>query len=205
MNYQLELDGVINGLTSPGKAPRLLLHACCAPCASYVLEYLSPHFKIDIFFYNPNIQPPEEYEKRLDAMRLLLRSLETVNPVSLLSAGYRGGEFSAASGLEDEPEGGARCGVCFGLRLREAAKAAKSGGYDYFCSTLTVGPRKNAVAINSAGFAAGQEYGVGWLPSDFKKRGGYQRSVELSKKLGLYRQNYCGCMFAHPKKVLEIY
>lgn len=191
-NYQKDLDGLIAGL---GECrPRLLLQGCCGPCSSYVMEYLTKHFQVTLLFYNPNIRPEAEYEKRLVALRQLLDAMDLASPVELLETGWRGEEFMAAvRGLEQEPEGGKRCPVCFRLRLEETARLAKEGGYDYFATTLTVSPHKNAPMLNHIGQALGEEYGVAWLPSDFKKRNGYLRSIQLSKEYGIYRQEYCGC------------
>ena len=191
-NYQKELDGVIAGLGD--NRPTLLLQVCCGPCSSYVMEYLTKHFQVTLLFYNPNIRPEAEFWKRLDALKQLLESMELSSPVQLLEAQWRGGEFMAAvQGLEEEPEGGKRCPVCFRLRLNETAKLAAEGGYDYFATTLTVSPHKNADMLNSIGEAMEREYGVRWLPSDFTKRNGYLRSIQLSKEHGIYRQEYCGC------------
>ena len=193
-NYQLLFEKAVSEVNY---TPRLLLHVCCAPCATRALEVMSPYFSIDILFYNPNIQPKAEYEKRLFSLELLLKSMPLPNAARLLGAPYRGGDFSfAAAGYEQEPEGGARCSRCFELRLREAGKLAREGGYDFFSTTLTVGPRKSAEVINELGFQISGQIGVPWLPADFKKRDGYRRSVELSGKYGLYRQNYCGCRFS---------
>ena len=191
VNYQKELDGVIAGLTS---RPRLLLQACCGPCSSYVPEYLTRHFDVTVLFYNPNIRPEAEYEKRLATLKQLLSAMPMDHPPALVEPGWRGEEFlAAAKGLESEPEGGARCAVCFRLRLEETARQAAEGGYDYFGTTLTVSPHKDAARINAIGRELGERYGVAWLPSDFKKRDGYLRSIQLSKQYGLYRQDYCGC------------
>lgn len=195
-NYQKELDRVINSL-SPGEAPRLLLHACCAPCSSYVLEYLSRYFDITLFYYNPNISPREEYEKRVAEEKRLIASMPTARPVHFLEGAYEPERYLAAvRGHEQDPEGGDRCGICFHLRLGEAAKAAKAGGFDCFTTTLTISPLKNAPRLNVIGEAMGEKYGVRFLPSDFKKRNGYLRSIELSHIYGLYRQNFCGCEFS---------
>ena len=198
-NYQKELDGVIAGLGD--NRPTLLLQVCCGPCSSYVMEYLTKHFQVTLLFYNPNIRPEAEFWKRLDALKQLLESMELSSPVHLLEAQWRGGEFMAAvRGLEEEPEGGKRCPVCFRLRLEETAKLAAEGGYDYFATTLTVSPHKNADMLNSIGEALEREYGVRWLPSDFKKRNGYLRSIQLSKEHGIYRQEYCGCGLPEEEK-----
>lgn len=192
-NYQKELDAIIQALPK-GEKPRLLLQGCCGPCSSYVLEYLTRYFEVTLLFYNPNIRPEAEYDKRLAALKELLSAIPEGASVRLIEPGWRGGEFMAAvRGLEAEPEGGARCPVCFRLRLEEAARFAAAGGYDYFGTTLTVSPHKNAPMLNSIGEALEREYGVRWLPSDFKKRNGYLRSIQLSRQYGIYRQEYCGC------------
>jgi len=192
-NWQLETDEVIQLLG--GARKKLLLQCCCGPCSSYVLEYLTEFFNVTILYYNPNIQPKEEYEKRLSWMRTVAeRYPETV---AFLECEYRGEEFDSVSlGLENEPEGGARCVKCFELRLRETARLAEEGGFDYFCTTLSVSPHKDGQRINEIGLALENEFGIKWLPSDFKKREGYKRSIELSKEYGLYRQNYCGCLYS---------
>lgn len=190
-NYQKELDAVTSGLTD---RPRLLLQACCGPCSSYVLEYMTRYFDVTALYYNPNIRPAAEYEKRLETMKQLLALMPMEHAPELMEPGWRGEEFlSAVKGLEREPEGGARCAVCFRLRLEETARLAAERGFDYFGTTLTVSPHKDAQLINSIGQALGEKYGVAWLPSDFKKRDGYLRSIQLSKQYGLYRQEYCGC------------
>lgn len=191
---QKNMDALIQSLGE--RRPRLLLHSCCGPCSSYVLEYLSDYFDITLFFYNPNIQPAEEYEKRLSAQKQLLERAKYKNPVAFLSGEYEPQRFfEAVKGLENCREGGARCEKCFELRLSKAAEIAKKGGFDYFATTLTVSPHKNAVLINEIG-GRYQNY----LPSDFKKREGYKRSIILSKKYELYRQGYCGCIFSKGEK-----
>ena len=192
-NYQKELDGVIEEIPA-GERPRLLLQGCCGPCSSYVLEYLTRYFDITLLFYNPNIRPEAEYDKRLGALRDLLARMPLPNPVRLWEPGWRGSEFmDAVKGLENEPEGGTRCSVCFRLRLGETARLAAEGEYDFFGTTLTVSPHKNAALLNAIGEGLEARYGVRWLPSDFKKRDGYLRSIRLSKEYGIYRQEYCGC------------
>ena len=191
--YQSETDAVINSLC--GERGKLLLQCCCGPCSSYVLEYLTQYFDVTVLFYNPNIQPAEEYEKRLYWMREVASKYPET--VSFMDCDYAGEDFAAVSrGLESEPEGGARCTKCFELRLREAARHAKEGDFDYFCTTLTVSPHKDEERINAIGFALEREFGVSWLPSDLKKREGYKRSNELAREYGLYRQDYCGCLFS---------
>ena len=194
INYQKELDKVIEVLQRQGRVPRLLLHSCCAPCSSYVLEYLSRYFSITLFFYNPNIHPQSEYDRRLAEELRLCESLG----VEAVACRYDPERFfEAARGLEGEKEGGARCLSCFRLRLLHTAELAASRGIDLLTSTLTVSPHKNAQLINSIGFETAQKYGVNYLPSDFKKRGGYQRSIVLSKEYGIYRQQYCGCVYSY--------
>ena len=168
MNYQKELDKLIVKLEKEEHVPTLLLHSCCAPCSSYVLEYLSQYFQITVFYYNPNIYPESEYSKRIIEQQR----------------------------LEDAREGGERCMRCYELRLREAAELARDGGYEYFTTTLSISPMKNAQKLNEIGSRLAEEYGVKYLLSDFKKKNGYKRSVELSKEYGLYRQDYCGCVYS---------
>lgn len=196
-NYQRELDRVIEAISADGRVPSLLLHACCAPCSSYVLEYLSRYFEITVLFYNPNIYPPEEYEKRVCEEERLIGEMPFFHPVKLMAADYDPDEFySVVRGLEKEPEGGRRCEKCFELRLCEAAKAAREGGFDYFTTSLSISPLKSAEKLNEIGERIAGEYGLRYLPSDFKKRDGYKRSIQLSKEYGLYRQDYCGCVYS---------
>ncbi len=200
-NYQKELDKLLEHLAEQEETPSLLLHSCCAPCSSYVLEYLSRSFCITVFFYNPNIYPEEEYRFRESELKRLIREMRFPNPVGILEADYRPETFfEAAKGLEDVPEGGSRCKECFRLRLTEAAKAAREGGFDWFTTTLTISPLKNAALLNEVGQKIGQEYGVRYLCSDFKKKDGYKRSIELSKEYDLYRQDYCGCVFSKKRE-----
>ena len=196
-NYQRELEAVIKENESKSRVPRLLLHSCCAPCSSYVLEYLSDYFEITVFYYNPNISPAEEYEKRAAEQQHLIRELPAKHPIHLVVGAYEPERFYAVSrALEQVPEGGERCFRCFRLRLEEAAKMAAEGGFDYFATTLTISPLKNAQKLNEIGEELSELYKVEHLPSDFKKKNGYKRSVELSALYGLYRQNYCGCVFS---------
>jgi hypothetical protein len=196
-NYQKELEKLIEKETGEGKIPRLFLHACCAPCSSYVLEYLSNYFSITVFFYNPNIAPEEEYRKRVAEIRRMIDAMEFVHPVTLIEGDYHPEVFyEMAKGLEDVPEGGERCFRCYRLRLEEAARLAAEGNYDYFTTTLTISPLKNAAKLNEIGEELSEIYAVPHLPSDFKKKNGYKRSIELSAEYGLYRQNYCGCVFS---------
>ena len=199
INYQLQTDRIIAALTEKGQRERLLLHACCGPCASYVLEYLSQYFDITVFFCNPNITDRAEYEKRLATLRKLCAAAPFCRGVEIVDDTLTAEDFfAAAKGLESEPEGGARCTVCFRLRLEETARQARAHGFDFFGTTLTVSPHKDAQRLNAIGAELAQQYGVRWLPSDFKKREGYKRSIELSKQYGLYRQEYCGCLYSKP-------
>ena len=193
-NYQFETDKIIEGLDGGAAKPTLLLHSCCGPCSSYVLEYLTRFFDVTILYYNPNIQPASEYEKRLYYQREVLKHL----PARIMECDYDGEAFEAvAAGYEDEPEGGTRCTRCFLLRLEETAKRAAAGGFDFYCTTLTVSPHKDAERINRIGAEVGARFGVRWLPSDFKKRDGYLRSIRLAQEYGLYRQDWCGCRYSH--------
>ena len=197
INYQKELDKVIEVLQRQGRVPRLLLHSCCAPCSSYVLEYLSRYFEITVFYYNPNIYPPEEFGKRVEEQKRLIAQLPAEHPISFLDGPYEPERFyEMAKGLEQVPEGGARCFKCYRLRLTETAEMACAGKYDYFTTTLSISPLKNAEKLNEIGGQLAKDYGVDYLSSDFKKRNGYKRSTELSREYGLYRQDYCGCVFS---------
>ncbi len=194
-NYQKQLDTLISQLD--GRTPRLLLHSCCAPCSSYCIEYLAQYFSITILYYNPNISPEEEFLKRAAEQQRLVSEMSLKNPVSVVVDDYDPTEFySAVKGYEHIPEGGERCFICYRLRLERAAKYAAEHGFDYFCSTLSISPLKNAAKLNEIGSELSEIYKTPHLPSDFKKRGGYLRSIELSKEHGLYRQNYCGCVFS---------
>ncbi len=196
-NYQLILDKELSGLQAEGRTPSLLLHSCCGPCSSYVLEYLTQYFSVTLYYYNPNIFPAGEYQHRLAEQKRIIAEMEFKNPVELMESRYIPEEFAgAAQGLESEPEGGRRCAACFALRLEDTAKKARDGGFEYFATTLTVSPHKNAELLNSIGGALGEKYGVKYLFSDFKKREGYKRSIELSREHGLYRQVYCGCKYS---------
>ncbi len=196
-NYQKELERLLEQLQG---APRLFLHSCCAPCSSYVLEYLKQYFQITVFYYNPNISEQQEYRKRVEEQKRLIAAFNALGrgyPIRILEGEYEPERFfEIAKGYEDCKEGGERCFRCFELRLRETARQAAAGDYDYFCTTLTISPLKNAVKLNEIGEALAGEYQIPWLPSDFKKKNGYKRSVELSAEYELYRQNFCGCGFS---------
>ncbi len=197
VNYQKELEKLLKQLGEEQRVPSLLIHSCCAPCSSYVLEYLSEYFKITIFYYNPNIYPESEYTKRILEQQKLIRDMKFRYPVSFLAGKYDKEKFyEMAAGMEDLKEGGARCMKCYELRLTETARQAVAGEFDYFTTTLSISPMKNAQKLNEIGVRVGEEYGVKYLVSDFKKKNGYKRSIELSKEYGLYRQDYCGCEFS---------
>ncbi|MDE6888600.1 MAG: epoxyqueuosine reductase QueH [Eubacterium sp.] len=196
-NYQKELEQKIFYLSSQAEVPTLLLHSCCAPCSSYVLEYLSQYFQITVFYYNPNIYPPEEYEDRAKEQQRFIREFPMKHPVSFLEGGYDTERFyETVKGMEHLPEGGARCTACYELRLSEAAACAKRLGLSYFTTTLSISPMKDAQRLNEIGGRLAQEYGVEYLYSDFKKKNGYLRSTQISKEYGMYRQDYCGCIFS---------
>ena len=195
INYQKETDSVIESLN--GTVPTLLLHSCCAPCSSYTLEYLSRYFSITVFYFNPNISPKAEFDKRFAEQKRLIETLPSENKISLICGDYNYDEFlNIARGYEPVPEGGERCFRCYRMRLEKTAELAKQNGFDYFCTTLSISPLKNSQKINEIGFDVAEKYGVKWLPSDFKKREGYKRSIELSREYDLYRQNFCGCVFS---------
>lgn len=197
INYQKELDRVIDKITGEGKVPKLLLHVCCAPCSSYCLEYLSKYFDITVYFYNPNISIADEYNYRLSEEKRLVSLMPFEHPVQVVEGEYLPKDyFEYVKGFENEPEGGKRCEKCFRLRLESSARYAKEHGFDYFTTTLTISPLKNAQLLNSIGAELAEKYGIPWLYSDFKKREGYKRSIILSKEYDLYRQNYCGCVFS---------
>ncbi|MBC5683837.1 epoxyqueuosine reductase QueH [Ruminococcus sp. NSJ-13] len=197
VNYQKELDKLILELKKEEKVPRLLLHSCCAPCSSYVLEYLSQYFEVTVFYYNPNIYPESEYTKRVLEQQKLISEMRFKHPVTFIAGNYDSEKFyNMARGMENVKEGGERCFKCYELRLREAAKIAKNGEYDFFTTTLSISPLKNAQKLNEIGMLLAEEYGIEYLLSDFKKKNGYKRSVELSEQYGLYRQDYCGCVFS---------
>ena len=195
VNYQIILENTIKEIGDT--KPKLLLHSCCAPCSSYVLEYLSNYFDITVFYYNPNIDPESEFVYRSQEQQKLVEMMNLSEKVNVICCDYESDKFyDAVKGLESEPEGGARCGVCFELRLEQTAKYAKEHNFDYFTTTLSISPHKNASVLNSIGEKISQKYNVNYLYSDFKKKNGYKRSCEISSELGLYRQDYCGCIFS---------
>ena len=197
MNYQKVMDDIIEVEKSKKTKPTLLLHACCAPCSSYVLEYLSSFFKITILFYNPNISPYKEFKKRYVELEKLLKEMPNSNDIKLVEVGYDDSEFYAfAKPLSGEKEGGNRCFKCYELRLRKACLYAKENNFDYFTTTLSISPYKNSNKLNEIGESLQKQYNVKYLYADFKKKNGYKRSIELSKIYNLYRQDYCGCVYS---------
>ena len=201
-NYQQELDGII--ARQAGTRPRLLLHSCCGPCSAPVLEYLTQYFDVTLFWYNPNIWPQEEFDLRLEEQRKLIRAMGLEERVRLVCM-PRNSErwYRATEGLEHEPEGGKRCTECFRLRLREAAAYGAEEGFDCFCSTLTLSRHKDPLRINALGEQFAEEFGIPWLPSEFKKRGRELRSKQLCEQYGIYRQDYCGCEYSVRKDLPE--
>ncbi len=194
-NYQREMEAILAQGTNP--APRILLHCCCAPCASYVLETLSPYAALTAYYYNPNIDTAAEHAHRAAELARLAEEMPLPRPVEVYAEPYAPEAFyTAVRGLESIPEGGTRCYTCYTLRLRRTAEAAAAGKYDFFTTTLSISPHKNAAWLNELGERFAAEYGVRWLPSDFKKKNGFKRSTELAAQYGLYRQNYCGCVFS---------
>lgn len=197
MNYSIETEKIIDYNKREQVVPSLLLHACCAPCSSACLEYLSSFFNITVFFYNPNISPKAEFDKRLAEERRLITEMLPDKNINVIEGTYNYNDFlDAIKGLENAKEGGERCFKCYRLRLEKTAQLANEMKFDYFCTTLSISPLKSAQKINEIGFETAEKFCVKWLPSDFKKKEGYKRSVELSKQLHLYRQNFCGCVFS---------
>ncbi|MBO5372663.1 MAG: epoxyqueuosine reductase QueH [Lachnospiraceae bacterium] len=200
-NYQKELEQILKCQKEEGVVPKLLLHSCCAPCSSYVIEYLSSYFNITVFYYNPNIYPDEEYEKRVEEQMRFIREFPTKYPVEFIRGDFEKERFyDAVKGFEQIKEGGERCFRCYELRLSETARLAKEIEADYFTTTLSISPLKNAAKLNEIGERLAKEYAVSYLVSDFKKKNGYKRSVELSNAYGMYRQDYCGCVFSKQER-----
>lgn len=201
VNYQKKLDAIIEELERSERVPTLLLHSCCAPCSSYVLEYLSEFFSITVLYYNPNIYPEAEFYKREEEERRLISEMPAKHKITLMKAEFDPSEFyEAVKGLEHIKEGGERCFACYRLRLERTAETAKKLGFDYFTTTLSISPLKNSQKINQIAQELAEKHGVKCLPSDFKKKEGYKRSIELSKQYGLYRQDYCGCVFSQNER-----
>ncbi len=196
-NYQLRCDKELRMIKSKATKPSLLIHSCCGPCSSYVLEYLSEYFDITILFFNPNIYPYDEYLKRFETQKEIIEKMPLESDIKIMSCAYDHNEFlGRINGLENEREGGARCTECFRLRLEETAHIAKCNGFEYFTTTLSVSPHKNADILNEIGLLLAEKYNIEFLVADFKKRNGYKRSIEISKEFNLYRQVYCGCEFS---------
>lgn len=199
INYQLELDKTLKHITTENICPKLLIHSCCAPCSSYVLEYLTQYFDITVFYYNPNISPEQEYRHRVEEQKRLIS--EMCPDVKFIEGIYEPQKFyEMAKGLENEPERGKRCLKCYRMRLEKTAETAKNGNFDFFTTTLSISPQKDSAVLNEIGRQLSTEYNVPYLFSDFKKRGGYKRSIELSAQFNLYRQNFCGCVFSRNNK-----
>lgn len=201
-NLSKELDKKLEEISRSGMLPKLFLHSCCAPCSSYVIEYLSGYFDITVFYYNPNISESEEYKKRVREQQRFICEFPSINRLDFIEGDYEPEVyFKAVKGMEKCREGGERCFECYRLRLEKtAAMAKKLGGYDYFTTTLTISPLKDSARLNEIGYALSLEYGVPYLLSDFKKKEGYKRSVQLSKEYNLYRQNYCGCIYSRESR-----
>ncbi len=206
-NYQKELEKILSGLPKEGAPKTLFLHSCCAPCSSYVLEYLSKYFQITVFYYNPNITASAEYFKRVEEQKRLIDIYNARGggyPITVIEGDYKPQVFwEMGKGMEECPEGGERCFKCYALRLQETAHRAKEAGADYFATTLTISPLKNAEKLNQIGEELAEKFQISWLVSDFKKKEGYKRSIELSAKYGLYRQDYCGCAFSKARREME--
>lgn len=199
------MEDTIKNICSEGEVPRLLLHSCCGPCSSYCLQYLSEYFKITVFYYDPNIYPPEEYALRAREQERFTKEFPTKYPVEFMEGSYDTERFyETVRGMEQLPEGGERCFACYELRLRETAEYAKKNGFDYFTTTLSISPMKNAQKLNEIGGRLAEEYDIPYLFSDFKKRDGYKKSTELSREYGMYRQYYCGCVYSKAQRDAEI-
>lgn len=197
INYQLEMERELARIAQSARRPRLLMHSCCAPCSSYVLEALNAAFDIDLYYYNPNISPRSEFDRRIAELERLAKELPHENALRVITGDYDNAAFMAmCKGHEADPEGGPRCELCFRMRLGATAKLARKLGSDYFTTTLTISPLKDAQLLNAIGAELSRAEGVPWLYSDFKKKNGYKRSCELSREYGLYRQDYCGCIFS---------
>ena len=198
LNYHKRLLEIVDNLDY---RPKVLLHSCCGPCSTTVIDFLVKYFDVTVFYYNPNIEPKEEYEKRKKEQIRFIKEYNN-DKVNMIDSEYENDKFAKLTkGLENEPEGGARCAVCFKIRLEKTAQKAKAEGYDYFATTLTVSPYKNCDTINKIGYVLEKQYGVKYLCGDFKKEEGYKKSINFSKEYNLYRQDYCGCHYAHNKKI----
>ena len=201
INYQIEMERELARIQVAGRRPRLLLHSCCAPCSSFVLERLTDAFDLTVFYYNPNIAPKEEFLRRAEEQRRLIDAMPHAHPIGMIQGEYDDRAFyELARGHEMDPEGGERCTACFQLRLGRTAEMAAKGGFDYFTTTLSISPLKDAQRLNAIGAALSEATGVPYLFSDFKKKNGYKRSCELSAQYGLYRQDYCGCVYSRMER-----
>ena len=207
MNYQKELELILDNLEISNSIPKLLLHACCGPCSSYCIEYLSKYFDITILYYNPNIYPDKEYIRRLDELKSLIKQIPHVNKLELIESRYIPDEYyNSVKGLEQLGERSERCYECYKLRMEECAKVARDNNYDFFTTTLSISPYKDAEWINEIGINLEKQYNIKYLYADFKKKNGYKRSIELSKEYKMYRQDYCGCVYSkveHDKRVID--
>ncbi|MFV0464960.1 MAG: epoxyqueuosine reductase QueH [Lachnospiraceae bacterium] len=201
-NYQKDLENLILKNQAEGVIPKLLLHSCCAPCSTYVIEYLSDFFEITVFYYNPNIYPDQEYEMRAREQKEFIRKFESKYPVTFLEGKFDKEIFyQNVKGHESDPEGSERCLICYRQRLEKTAEQATEHKMDYFATTLTISPLKNTQALNEIGSQLSEEFHVKYLASDFKKQNGYKRSIELSKEYNMYRQDYCGCIFSMKERL----
>lgn len=204
MNYNVEMEKIINDLQNKNTVPKLLLHSCCAPCSSHVITTLTPYFDITIIYYNPNIEPKEEYEKRKQEEIRFIKEFSNVNKLDFMDCDYDNDLFHENTlGLEDVPEGGKRCFICYELRMDYTAKKAQEKEFDYFATTLTVSPLKNSIILNQIGEKLQEKYNIKYLYSDFKKKNGYKNSIELSKEYNLYRQDYCGCIYSKKEREIQ--
>lgn len=204
MNYNVEMEKIIGDLQRENKIPKLLLHSCCAPCSSHVITTLTPYFDITIIYYNPNIEPKEEYEKRKQEEIRFIKEFPNINRLDFMDCDYNNELFhNEIKGLEDIPEGGKRCFKCYELRMDYTAKKALENNYDFFATTLTVSPLKNSIILNQIGEELQTKYNIKYLYSDFKKKNGYKNSIELSKEYNLYRQDYCGCIYSKKERELQ--
>ncbi len=205
LNYQKVMEEQIRANCGAGRVPRLLLHSCCGPCSSYCLQLLSEHFEVTVLYYNPNIYPPEEYKLREAEQKRFCEVFPAKHPIHFVAGRFEPQEFyDMAKGMEELPEGGERCFACYELRLREAATYAKANDFDFFTTTLSISPLKNAGKLNEIGGRLEKEYGVSYLFSDFKKKEGYKKSTELSKEYDMYRQYYCGCVYSKRDRDAQI-
>ena len=201
INYQIEMEKELRAIQARGERPLLALHSCCAPCSSAVLERLNEHFRIALYYYNPNISPEKEFRHRVEEQKRLVRQMPLAADLTVAEGLYEPERFyELVRGHEDDPEGGERCGICFEMRLRSTAEYARSIGADYFTTTLSISPLKDEQRLNAIGAVLAKEYGVKYLYSDFKKRDGYRRSCALSEEYGLYRQDFCGCAFSRMER-----